>query len=132
MKKYKCFMEKIGQMVIIAFCSKIWITGGPDIAGPISPNFSEIYISNNFLSVMNDVIFMIEFIKSNLINFNLIGVWWIIKFYGFWWFTSFKHMVKLRIKFIKSPINFQKSIVHRNWIFSRNFISFLSHPFGAF
>ena len=36
---------------------------------PISPNFFEIYISNYFLSVMNDVIYRIHFPKSSLFNF---------------------------------------------------------------
>jgi hypothetical protein len=39
---------------------------------PISPNFFEIYISNYFVCVMNDVTSRIEFRKSTLINFYLI------------------------------------------------------------
>ena len=39
----------------------------------ISPNFLEIYISNYFLSVNNDVIFRIDFPKSSLFNFYLIA-----------------------------------------------------------
>ena len=40
---------------------------------PISPNFFEIYISNYFVCVMNDVTSRIEFPKSTLINFYLIA-----------------------------------------------------------
>jgi hypothetical protein len=40
---------------------------------PISPIFFEIYISNYLLSVMNDVIFRIDFLKSSLFNFYLIA-----------------------------------------------------------
>ena len=40
---------------------------------PISPNFFEIYITNYFVDVMNDVIFIIEFPKFTLFNFYLIG-----------------------------------------------------------
>ena len=38
---------------------------------PISPIFLKIYISNYFLSVMNDVIFRIDFHKSSIFNFYL-------------------------------------------------------------
>jgi hypothetical protein len=40
---------------------------------PISPNVLKIYIKNNFVGVMNDVILMIEFLKFTLSNFNLIA-----------------------------------------------------------
>jgi hypothetical protein len=39
----------------------------------ISPNFFEIYISDYFEGVMNDVILMIEFPKFTLFNFYLIA-----------------------------------------------------------
>ena len=41
---------------------------------PISPKFFEIYISNYFLSVMNDVISGIDFPKSRIFNFYLIAL----------------------------------------------------------
>ena len=40
---------------------------------PISPNFFEIYITNYFVGVMNDVILMIEFLKITLFKFDLIA-----------------------------------------------------------
>jgi hypothetical protein len=40
---------------------------------PISLIFSEIYITNYFVGVMNDVILMIEFYKFTLFNFYLIA-----------------------------------------------------------
>jgi hypothetical protein len=43
------------------------------IAGPISPHFFEIYITNYFVGVRNDVIIMIEFPKFTPFNFNLIA-----------------------------------------------------------
>jgi hypothetical protein len=40
---------------------------------PKLPNFFEIYLSNYFLSVMNDVIYKIDLRKSSLFNLNLIA-----------------------------------------------------------
>jgi pantothenate kinase len=47
---------------------------GPDIAEFANiADFFENYISNYLLSVMNDVIFTIDFLKSSLFNFYLIA-----------------------------------------------------------
>jgi hypothetical protein len=68
---------------------------------PISPNFFEIYISNYFVCVMNDVISRIKFPKATLINFCLIAFGEVLNFTHFWWFALFKFIVKILIKLKK-------------------------------
>ena len=55
---------------------------------PISPNFFDIYISNYFLSVMNNVIFSIDCPKSSLFNFYLIGFGGVFNYKH--WFRRFE------------------------------------------
>jgi hypothetical protein len=55
---------------------KTWVTSrflAKILPMPISPNFLEIYPTNYFMGVMNDVIFSIELPKSTFFKFYLIS-----------------------------------------------------------
>ena len=65
---------------------------------PISPNFSEISITNYLVGVMNDVIYKIKIPELTIIMFYLIAFREVLRI---WWFTSFEPTIKLLIRLKK-------------------------------